>query len=204
MWHSVDQNSDEWFKLRIGKVTSSNFDKIMAHDCKKWGQGAIDYAERLALEIVTGERDETSSFKNSFMDRGHELEPFAIEDYEREHFKSVTNGGFFVSDCGRFGDSPDGLTSKGGCVEVKSVIPKTQWKRIKSGKMDSSYKWQVLGHLFIGKKAWCDFISYCPEMAEKHITKVFRVYRDEIEIGKLQNRLNEFHELVMEHVELLK
>ena len=211
LWHNVEQNSEEWFKLRLGKLTSSNFDKIMAHYGKtnkdgsiKWGQGAIDYAERIALEIVTDERDETSSFKNAYMERGHELEPLAVELYEAEKFMIVENGGFFSSDCGRFGDSPDGLTALNeGYIEIKSVIPKTQWKRIKSGEPDSSYYWQNIGHLLISGRAWCDFISFCPEMPENKRLIVFRIERDEEELEKLKNRLNEFWQVVLEHVKLL-
>jgi hypothetical protein len=211
VWHNVEQNTEEWFSLRLGKITSSNFDKIMVNYGKvdkegkiKWGQGAIDYAERIALEIVTNERDESSSFKNGYMERGHELEPLAIDNYEESKFKIVDDGGFYESDCGRFGDSPDGLVGENGCIEIKSVIPKTQWKRIKTGELDSSYKWQILGHLLIGKKEWCDFISYCPEMPENKRLIVFRVERDEEELTKLKTRLDEFHGFIMEHVETLK
>ena len=201
MWHNVEQNSDEWFKLRIGKATSSNFSKIMAYDCKKWGQGAIEYAEKIALEIATGERDETN-FKSYYMERGHELEPLAIQMYEKLKFCSVTNGGFFSdNDC--FGDSPDGIINDIGCLEVKSVVPKTQWKRIKSGKYDETYKWQIYGHLLIGGFKWCDFVSFCPEMPENKQLLTFRIERDEEELNKLNERLIEFWGLVQEHVKIL-
>ena len=204
MWHNVEQNSEEWFKLRLGKLTSSNFDKLMAHKCTKWGQGAIDYAEKIALEIVTDERDETSGFKNFYMERGQELEPLAVELYEEQKFMVVENGGFYSSKCGRFGDSPDGLTApKDGCIEIKSVIPKTQWKRIKTGKIDNSYYWQIMGHLLISGRKWCDFISFCPEMPENKRLIIFRIERDEEELEKLEKRLNEFWEVVLEHVNLL-
>ena len=204
MFIDVEQNSDEWYKLRVGKLTSSNFACIMAYNCEKWGAGAIEYAEKIALEIATQKRDESSSFKSAYMERGHELEPFAVAEYEEQEMRIVSNGGFYVSECGRFGDSPDGNVGENGCIEIKSVIPKTHWKRIKSNKMDPSYYWQVMGHILIGKKQWCDFISYCPEMPEGKKALVFRVDRDEEALSKLEKRLNEFWELVLENVELLK
>ena len=204
MFVNVRQNTEEWFQLRLGKITSSNFDKIMANEGKAFGQPAIEYAEKVALEIVTGERDESSSFKNGYMERGNDLEPVAKELYEIERFCEVSNGGFNISDCEKFGDSPDGNVGKNGCIEIKSVIPKTQWKRIKKGGVDMAYKWQIQGHLLLGKKEWCDFVSYCPEMPENKRLHIERVYPDEDMIKRLKQRLTLFHEEVLNNVELLK
>ena len=78
MWINVEQNTDEWFELRRGVVTASNFPKIMANYDKAFGKPALEYAQKKALERVTGELDESSSYRNSYMDRGNELEPVAI------------------------------------------------------------------------------------------------------------------------------
>ena len=45
-WHNTIQNSDEWFNLRLGKVTSSNFAKVFANYGKAFGQPAIKYARK--------------------------------------------------------------------------------------------------------------------------------------------------------------
>ena len=202
MWVDVQQNTDEWFDLRLGKVTSSNFAKIMANYGKAFGNPAIEYAQKVALEIVTGKRDESSSFSNSYMDRGHELEPIAVDLYELETFNEVTNGGF--NDCDALGDSPDGNVGEDGCIEIKSVIPNTQWKRIKKGGIDPAYKWQIQGHLMLGLKDWCDFISYCPEMPESKQLHIVRVYSDEEMTKQLTIRINQFLEEVDKNVKLLK
>lgn len=204
MFVNVRQNTEEWFQLRLGKITSSNFDKIMANEGKAFGPPAIEYAEKVALEVVTGERDESSSFKNGYMERGNDLEPVAKELYEIERFCEVSNGGFNISDCEKFGDSPDGNVGKNGCIEIKSVIPKTQWKRIKKGGVDMAYKWQIQGHLLLGKKEWCDFVSYCPEMPENKRLHIERLYPDEDMIERLKQRLTLFHEEVLNNIELLK
>lgn len=204
MFVNIRQNTEEWFQLRLGKITSSNFDKIMANEGKAFGPPAIEYAEKVALEVVTGERDESSSFKNGYMERGNDLEPVAKELYEIERFCEVSNGGFNISDCEKFGDSPDGNVGKNGCIEIKSVIPKTQWKRIKKGGVDMAYKWQIQGHLLLGKKEWCDFVSYCPEMPENKRLHIERVYPDEDMIERLKQRLTLFHEEVLNNIELLK
>lgn len=202
MWVDVKQNTDDWFDLRLKKATSSNFPKIMANLGKAFGPPAIKYAQKIALEIATGKRDESESYSNSYMDRGHELEPIALDMYEVHTFSMVTNGGF--NDCGKIGDSPDGNVGKNGCIEVKSVIPTTQWERIKRGGIDAAYKWQIQGHLEYGQKEWCDFVSYCPEMPDNKQLHIVRVLRDEEMIKDMKKRIEEFLIEVDKNVELLK
>jgi len=204
MWIDVEQNTEEWFNLRLGKVTSSNFAKIMANEDKAFGKPALEYAQKVALEIVTKERDESSSYNNSYMDRGHEFEPVAVNRYEIETFYDVTNGGFNHNKSKTIGDSPDGNVGENGCIEVKSVIPNTQWKRIKKGGIDSAYKWQIHGHIWLGNRDWCDFISYCPEMPYNKQIHIYRVERDEDMIKRLQNRIKLFLIEIDNNVKLLE
>lgn len=207
MFIDVIQNTEEWFDLRLKKITSSNFAKIMANNGKAFGNPAIEYAQKIALEYVTGKRDERSGFRSSYMEDGAELEPVAIELYERETLYNVTNGGFNIQEADHkilLGDSPDGNVGKDGCIEVKTVIPNTQWKRIKKGGIDNAYKWQIHGHIWIGEKQWCDFISYCPEMPINKQLHIVRVERDEDIIETMNIRISEFKKEVLKNIELLK
>lgn len=202
MWIDVVQNTDEWFSLRLGKVTSSNFDKIMAKDGGAFGVPAIEYAQKIALERVTGIRDERG-FKGRYFEDGHKLEPLARNLYEAENFVEVVNGGF--NDCEELGDSPDGNVGANGCLEIKSVIANTQWKRLKKGGYDLAYKFQIQGHIWLGEKDWCDFVSYCPEMPENKHLYIFRVHRDDSMIDNMKQRIEvEFLKEVEQHVKLLK
>ena len=97
IFKNVEQNSEEWFNLRIGKVTTSNFAKFMANYGKAFGDPAVKYAFKLAKEQITKERADEESFSNSFMDAGHEWEPVARDAYENETFNVVSNGGFCQS-----------------------------------------------------------------------------------------------------------
>lgn len=201
MWVDVEQNTDEWFDLRLKKATSSNFGKIMANYGKAFGNPAIEYAQKLANERVTGLRDERG-FKGAYFDDGHEIEPIAIIAYEEDTFCNVTNGGFFHN--GLLGDSNDGNVGEAGCVEVKGVIQNTQWKRLKKGGYDTAYKWQIQGHLWLGNKEWCDFISYCPEMPENKRLYTYRVFRNDIMISQMKERIEiEFLNEVDENVKIL-
>ena len=69
--------------------------------------------------------------------------------------------------------------------------------------MDSAYKWQIHGHIWQGKKRWCDFVSYCPEMPENKQLHIFRVMRDEEIIKRLELRIGEFLKEVEKNIKLI-
>ena len=202
-FYDIQQNSDEWFDLRKGKLTASSFSVVMANHAKGFGVPAKTLALNIALEICTGNRQE-SGFSNSYTMRGHELEPFARMEYENQYFVSVKNGGFF--DCGRFGCSPDGLVDEDGIIEIKSVIPSTHYATLQRGNFDTAYKWQLLGNLYCTGREWMDFVSYCPEFTENKRLLVYRLYKEEyiVEIEKLQIRFKEFFKLIDEIITNIK
>jgi hypothetical protein len=206
MWIDTIQNSQDWFNLRMDKVTSSNFAKIMAHENKgKFGDPAERYAKEIAANIVTGKIEEKDSYNSQFMKDGHEYEPVAIRHYERDKFCATTNGGFFYSEDGRFGDSPDfnvGINNE-GCGEVKCVIRTTQIDRIDAGGYDTAYRWQYQGHIWLGEKKYCDFVQFCHSMPDNAKLYVYRIHRDEDMIKRLETRLNEFWLLVEKNVKLI-
>lgn len=205
MFIDVRQNTDEWLQLRMKRVTSSSFATIMANYGKSFGDPAKKEAERIALEIVTGEKDATERYKSGYMQMGHDFEDEACLLYEQERFKVTTNGGFFVNDEDeRIGDSPDRNIGENGVLEVKSVIPSTQFKRLKKGGYDTAYKWQIQNHIWTGKKEWCDFASYCPSMPENKRLYVFRVERDEDMIDMMRIRKDEFFIEVDKNIKILQ
>lgn len=197
IFHDVQQNSDEWFALRLGKVTASRFGCIMANYGKAFGDPAKDYALQLALELATGKKAEFS-FTNEHTERGHEQEPIARMLYEDEHFVTVSNGGFF--DWIEYGDSPDGLVGDEGVLEIKSVIAKTHYATLRRGSFDPAYKWQLIGHLDCTNRNWVDFVSYCSDFPPKKQLIVYRLHRDQVkdEIIRLNERRKEFIGLVRE------
>ena len=194
-WHDVEQNSEEWENLRLGKITSSSFNIIMANYGKAFGEPAKKYALKLALERIKNCKSEYN-YSNAHMERGHEQEPIARMLYEDLYFTEVTNGGFF--DCGFYGDSPDGLVDNDGVIEIKSVIDTTHYANIKRGSIDPSYKWQVIGHLDCTGREWCDFISYCADFPETSQLIVYRIYRKDVieEIKMLSERRKLFNDLI--------
>lgn len=195
IFHNVQQNTDEWMALRVGKATASNFSCFMANNGKAFGDPAKRYALQLTLERATGNKAEYS-FSNEHMERGHEQEPVARMLYEQERYVDVSNGGFF--DCGDYGDSPDGLVGHDGIIEIKSVIAPTHYATLLRGSFDPAYRWQLVGHLDCTGRDWVDFISYCSDFPPEKQLIVNRLHREqaETELKELAARRDEFLRLV--------
>src|SRR5690242_20612962 len=70
------QNSPEWYEVRRGVPTSSNFAKILA---KGEGKTRRRYLHDLAAEILTGARED--GFSNEHTERGHVMEDDARNLY---------------------------------------------------------------------------------------------------------------------------
>ncbi len=198
---NVEQNTDEWYALRAGKLTSSNLSKVMANLGKAFGEPAKKYAVNIAIEQITG-NPISSNYSNDHMERGHEQEPIARNLYEQELFCEVTNGGFF--DGGFIGCSPDGLLED-GVIEIKSVIPSVHFANIKRGSVDPAYKWQCIGNLQYTGREWLDFISFCADFPEDKQLFTHRLYAEKLteEFKILNDRTNEFESLVNDTKQLI-
>ena len=204
IFHDIQQNTDEWMDLRAGKVTSSSMATVMANYGKAFGDPAKKLAQKIALERHTGKRIETDHYINAAMRRGHELEPVARNKYEKEEFRTVTNGGFIESDDGKQGTSLDGRIGGRGATEIKCPLQDAHWGVIKKGGFSSQYKWQIHHQIMVAGLEWEDFVSYCPEFPEGKQLHIYRIYRDEELIEMMKVRLAEFEEMVEENRKLLK
>lgn len=203
-WIDVEQNTDEWLDLRIGKLTGSGVAKIMANYGKAFGEPAKKLAVTVAREQVTGKRSLADSYSNAHMERGHEQEPFARALYEEQYFIDVDNGGFF--DEGNLGCSPDGLVSDNGLIEIKSVLDHVHYANIKRGDIDPAYKWQIHFNLMVTKRDWIDSVSYCADFPEETQLYIHRINKDDCleEFGMMANRMTEFFNLVEEAKTIIK
>ena len=160
-FYDVEQNTDAWFDLRAGLLTSSNLATVMANDGKAFGPPAKRLAIDIAIEQITGRRKSGASYSNAHMDRGHIEEPIARQLYEESAFCTVTNGGIYID--GFMGGSPDGRVGTTGLIEIKSAIPGIHFERVRKGGIDATYKWQCAGNMKIAGAEWIDFICYCAD-----------------------------------------
>lgn len=194
-FYDIEQNSDLWYEMRGGKLTSSKLPTIMSNLGKAFGEPAKKYAVNVAIEQITG-NPIPSDYSNAHMERGHEQEPIARALYEDLMFCTVSNGGFF--DLGNIGCSPDGLVDDDGVIEIKSVIAHVHFANIKRNKVDPAYYWQCVGNLKFTDRKWLDFISYSVEFPESNQLFVHRMYASELEteFNVIDERVLQFMELV--------
>jgi len=178
-FHDIEQNTDEWLDMRIGKIGGSSCSKVMANYGKAFGDPAKQMAVNIAVEQLTGKRSNVTSYKNADMLRGHEQEPIARALYEDQYFVDVTNGGFF--DCGNCGCSPDGLVNDDGLIEIKSVISHVHYANIKRGGVDPAYKWQIYFNLLKTEREWIDFVSYCADFPPDKQLYIHRINKSDCE-----------------------
>ena len=192
----IDQNSEEWLALRVGKFTASTFADLFMDRKTAGYQKAII---KVAYERVTGESEE--QYNNKWMQRGHEKEPFARENYELQTFNSVEDAGFFEYD-DFTGASPDAkiIGQNGGC-EFKCPSFQIYNEYLETGKLPKAYYWQIHGQLLCTD--W-DFIDYMPYSSPKLKQILIRVERDEKTLEMLKTKLNECIEEVKILIERIK
>ena len=177
------QGSDEWFKIRCGVPSSSNFDKIVTTKGEPSKQ-AEKYGYKLAGEAIAGKAEET--YKNSAMERGTILEDEAHQLYQIVNDVEVEQVGFCKLE--GFGCSPDGLVGDKGMLEIKCPMMATHVEYLLKGKMPTAYFQQVQGQLLVMGREWCDFMSYYPGIKPFTI----RVERDEKFLALLKAELSAF------------
>ena len=182
----VPQGSQEWLDIRIGLPTSSNFSKIIDTAGKRSKQ-RTEYLYQVAGERLSGQYHTT--FKSEAMQHGNDTEEEASQMYSLLTGNDIEKIGFCLSDCGRWGASPDRLiASQKGLLEVKCPLAKTQVKRLIKDELPTEYFQQVQGQLFVTGFEWCDFFSYFAGMEPFLI----RVMPDKDYHKRLEEELNSF------------
>ena len=177
------QGTPEWFAVRCGVPTASNFDKLLCADGKVSKQ-RTKYLWQLAGETITGIAEET--YQNAAMERGKIVEAEARQLYSLVTGEEVKEVGFCISN--DYGASPDGLVGEKGLLEIKCPNIATHVGYLLDNAMPVDYFQQTQGQLFVTGRAWVDFMSYYPGMKPL----IVRVTRDEKFIFALADELNKF------------
>lgn len=192
--HDMEQGTPEWFDVRKGLATSSQFATIMAN-----GRGGAPsktrqtYMYKLAGELITG--DPMDNFTNHHMERGHEMELEARRYYEfMEDVKTEQVG--FITNYGA-GSSPDSLIGKDGMLEIKTKLPHLMLNILEADDFPAEHKAQCQGQLWIAEREWVDLICYWPKMPPF----IKRAYRDDAYIKTISDAVNQFNNELNELVE---
>jgi len=192
----VEQGTDEWKKVRLGYVSASNLDAVMAKG--KGGAESVTrekYKTRLAIERLTGEIGE--SYSNPSMEWGVETEEKAAMAYEVSCETLLDKTGFWKhSSIPWVGCSPDRIATPNGGVEIKCPDSHTHVKYWRNKIVPTEYVKQVQGQIWVMDWEWCDFVSYDPRMPEKSRLLIVKTYRDEQLIKLMEQEVKQFLEEV--------
>ena len=189
-----EQRSSQWFAVRMGIPTSSEFSTVMAKG-RGGGEskGRHTYLCKLAGEIITGEP--MDSFTNQHMERGREMEGKARAFYALMKDVDPQTVGFIRN--GRTGTSPDALLGDDGMLEIKTALAHIQVDRILKDAFPPEYRAQCQGQLWVAEREWLDLVVYCPKMP----LFVKRVARDDSYISDLSDAIDAFNRELDEMVD---
>lgn len=187
------QYSPEWWQTRRGIPTASEFNRIVTPAKWQMASGAETYACELVAQTYDLGYGFSSDQATTAMRNGTIMEPEARRYYELQRECDVKQVGFCISDCGRFGASPDGLIGDDGGLELKHPTAATQVKWLWAGVVPQEHLAQCYGGMLVTKRSWWDFLSYYPGMEPLLV----RVTPDE-KMLKLAESLEKFDKMLTE------
>jgi hypothetical protein len=182
---NMPQGSDEWFEVRRGIVTASEFGTLLMQ-----GRGGGDsktrrtYMLKLMGERLTG--DPMYHYSNDHMERGHDQEPDARNLYAFQTDAEPQAVGFIKN--GSVGCSPDSIVGDKGMVEIKTKLAHLHLDVLLGDAVPNEHMAQIQGQLWVAEREWCDFVSYCPKLP----LFVKRVPRDEAFIERIAKAVDLF------------
>lgn len=185
------QGSDEWLRIRLGKVTASRLADVLARTKSGPAASRDNYKAELVTEILTGKPAER--YSNAAMQHGTETEPFARAAYASRVFDEVTEIGFVQHPTIlRAGASPDGLVGSDGLVEIKCPNTNTHIQTLLAEGVPEKYNAQIQWQLACTGRWWCDFVSFDNRLPEAMQIFVQRVERDDVYIATAEEAVRRF------------
>lgn len=195
--HDVQQGSVEWFDVRKGLATASEFECLVKRG--KDGKPSATrrtYMLQLAGERLTGEPPE--GFFSMYTERGKQLEPEArdlyamLSDTEPQQVGFITNHGA--------GCSPDSLVGGDGMLEIKTKAPKYLIEAILADELCPEHVAQCQGNVWIAEREWIDLAVYWPGLPPF----VKKARRDEAYIANLAGEVARFNDELAAIVEKIR
>lgn len=187
----IEQGTEEWKQLRLGKVTASRIADVTAKIKSGWGASRANYMAELLVERLTG--IPADCYINDAMRWGTEQEPLARSSYEFLRDCTVDPVGFVAHPTiPMSGASPDGLIGEDGLVEIKCPNTATHIETLQGATVPAKYMGQIQWQLACTGRAWCDWVSFDPRMPAAMQLFVQRVDRDDKFISEIEKTVSDF------------
>jgi putative phage-type endonuclease len=191
MIEMMDQGTEEWFTIRIGKVTASRVADVIAKTKTGYSATRDNYMAQLVCERLTGQKSE--SFTNAAMQHGTDTEPLARAAYEALRDVLVDEVGFVPHPTIEMaGASPDGLVGEDGLLEIKCPNTATHIETLLSQSVPGKYNTQMQFQMACTGRQWCDFVSFDNRLPEELQLFVKRVPRDNEFIKQMEDEVVKF------------
>jgi putative phage-type endonuclease len=191
MENEIIQGSNDWFQIRMGKVTASRVADVIAKTKTGYSTSRDNYMAQLVVERLTFTKQE--SYTNAAMQWGTDTEPFARAAYEATQGVMVEEVGFVRHPTIEWaGASPDGLVGDDGCIEIKCPNTLTMIETLLSQKVPGKYFTQMQFQLACTRRKWCDYVVFDPRMPAKAQLFVKRVDRDDAYIAEIEAEIVKF------------
>lgn len=187
IFEDIEQGSEEWRALRMGRPTASMFKVLMAKSDEK--KGRTTYLYKLAGERLSGQPME--NFTSDAMEDGKRLEPEFRADYAfRRDCEPQVIG--FVRD-GKCGASPDAFLGQDGVLEIKRAAPHILIPLRLKALADPSFFppehfCQCQGNLMVSGRKWAELYVGFPGMKPL----IAHTERDENYIAQLRDAVDLF------------
>jgi len=188
IFYDMAQHSPEWFEVRAGIPTASEFDSIITPLWKpRTGDGVDTYLARKLAERWLGRP--ITAFSGGSMEQGTIKEEEASPAYQFLTGEQIKYIGFVTTADKKIGCSPDGLLDGGG-IEIKCPEAHTHCRYLLNGGLPKDYAAQVHGSMLVTGAGWWRFMSYCRGFPPLILT----VDREETIIASLREAIDSFNE----------
>ena len=196
MLFNVEQNTDEWYALRVGLITGSDAPAV---NMKPSNEGYKRLIRRLVYERMYGERADAWQ-GNKYTERGHELEPDAFQEYQFLTGKKIEKVGFIkLNDF--VGCSPDALEGDKGLIQIKCLDWNAHMEVLESDKIGTYHESQMKFELYASEREYNIYFGYHPKLPAyfKKITlddKARQILDKKVNeiIQEVQNRITKLKE----------
>lgn len=191
MIEAVIQGSDDWHKMRLGKLTASRMADATAKTKSGYSASRANLIATLVCERLTGQAQET--YNNAAMAWGTAQEPVARQLYELMHDCAVEQIAFVDHPLiAMSGASPDGLIGDAGLIEIKCPGSAKHIDTLLTGSIDGKYLKQMAWQMACTGREYCDFVSFDPRCPAEMQLFVKRVHRNPVMIAELEKEARAF------------
>lgn len=194
-----EQYTPEYWQARRGVPTASCADKLITPKTWKPSSGQEGYIHQLIADLYDPDYAEYEGVQTSAMKNGTQIEPEARAYFEFETGAEVREVGFILSDCGRYGCSPDGLVGDDAGLELKSPTYKTHVGYLIANEVPSDYLPQIHFSMVVtGLRKWY-FQSYA-----RHLPPLLKVVEWNAKTDELAKVMESFAKRYAEVLQLVK